>query len=161
MTQLWRVQQSYALLSLFLWAAVISLTAAAYILPFEQRQLGIDPSTPGVIAATLILLFAAVFGGLFLFGVVYDRYLRLYRDQLDVAYDRNPYAREKLMVKEILMWRHMFLPGMRARTLVPDAQREVAFMEKWIQKSLAQDANIRRSVEEAERWISDTSARGS
>ncbi len=161
MTQLWRIQQSYALLSLFLWAAVISLTATAYILPFEQRQLGIDPGTPGVIAATLLLLFLAVFGGLFLFGVAYDRYLRLWRDQLDVAYDRNPYAREKLMVKEILMWRHMFLPTMRGRSSDPETEKEIAFMEQWIQKSLASDANIRRSVEEAERWILDRSTRGS
>ena len=154
MTQLWRIQQSYTLLSLFLWGAVISLTATTYVLTYEQRQLGIDPSAPGIVAATLILLFLAVFAALFVFGVVYDRYLRLWRDQLDVAYDRNPYAREKLMVKEILMWRHMFLPAMRATVSTnPEGRREIEFMERWITKSLATDSNIKRSVEEAERWI--------
>src|SRR2546426_1402114 len=104
MTQLWRIQQSYTLLSLFLWGAVISLTATTYVLPYEQRQLGIDPSAPGIVAATLILLFLAVFAALFLFGVVYDRYLRLWRGQLGGAPQRNPKPPQKRVGSGSLFW---------------------------------------------------------
>ena len=152
MTQIWRVQQSYTLLSLILWGIVIALTANPIVLPFMQHNFGIDPTATGVVAASLLLVFLGVFGILFLFGIIYDKYLHLWRDQLDVAYDRNPYAREKLMVKEILMWRHMFLPAMRTSP-DPRTQKEIAFMERWIEKSLASDVNIRKSVEDAERWI--------
>ncbi|TLZ55068.1 MAG: hypothetical protein E6K17_06540 [Methanobacteriota archaeon] len=154
MTQIWRIQQSYALLSLVLWGIVIALTANPLLLPYLQHNLGVDPTAPGVVAGTLVLVFIGVFALLFVFGVVYDKYLHLWRDQLDVTYDRNPYAREKLMVKEILVWRHMFLPAMQATASSdPKTRKEVAFMEKWIERSLAADPNIRRSVEEAERVI--------
>jgi len=152
MTQLWRVQQSYTLLSLVLWGVVIALTANPIILPYLQRNLGVDPGGAGVVALSLVLVFVGVFAILFVFGVIYDKVLHLWRDQLDVTYDRNPYTREKLMVKEILMWRHMFLPAMRTST-DPQTRKEIEFMEKWIEKSLAADANIKKSVNDAERWI--------
>ena len=157
MTQLWRIQQSYTLLSLLLWGIVISLTAYPVIaplwLPFLQDR-GIPASTPGVIALTLLLLFLAIYGVLFLFGVVYDKYLRLWREQLDVAVDRNPYAREKLTPKEILMWRYIYLPTLRVSGRQnPNTIKEIEFIEKWVERSVSEDGNIRRAVEEAERWI--------
>ncbi len=154
MTQLWRIQQSYALLSLILWGVVIALTANPFVLPYLQHNLGVDPTAPGVVAATLFIVFIGVFGLLFAFGVIYDKYLKLWREQLDVAVDKNPYTKEKLSVKEILMWRHMFLPTLRAvKDNDPEARREIEFVEGWIHRSLAADGNIRRAVEEAERWI--------
>jgi len=151
MTQLWRVQQSYAILSLVLWGIVITLTAFPLVFPFLQRIFGFPENAPGAVAVTLVSLFISVFALLFSFGVVYDRYLRLWREQLDVTYDRNPYTREKLMVKEILMWRHMFLPAIKAtRPEDPVLRREVEFMERWIEKTLTADSNISRAVREAE-----------
>jgi len=144
MTQLWRIQQSYAILSLVLWGIVITLTAFPIVFPFFQRNLGFPENAPGAVAATLLLLFVGIFVLLFGFGIVYDRYLRLWREQLDVTYDRNPYTREKLMVKEILLWRHMFLPALRATAVSdPTARTEIDFMERWIERTLVEDANIR------------------
>jgi len=161
MIQLWRIQQSYTLLSLFLWGLVISFTAYPIIspvwLPFLERQFGISAGAPGVVAGTLLLLFLGIYAVLYLFGVVYDKYLKLWREQLDVAVERNPYAREKLTAKEILQWRHMFLPTLRAAAPGDKgAEREIEFMDKWIALSLASDAVIRRSLEDAEREILGT-----
>jgi len=154
MTQLWRIQQSYTLLSLVLWGIVIALTAFPFVGSFLQHQFGFDPAAPGFVAATLILLFLAVFAGLFSFGVVYDKYLRLWREQLDVMVEKNPYAREKLSPKEILMWRYIYIPVMRAKGRDDShARKEIEFVEKWVEISVATDPNIRRAVEEAERWI--------
>ena len=154
MTQLWRIQQSYTLLSLGLWGIVIALTAFPFAATLLSRQFGFDPSTPGFVAAVLVLLFLAVFSFLFAFGVVYDKYLRLWREQLDVAVERNPYAREKLSPKEILMWRYIYLPAMRSSGRDnPNTRKEIEFVERWVAKSEAADANIRRAVEEAEGWI--------
>jgi len=154
MTQLWRIQQSYTLLSLGLWGIVISLTAFPFISQFVQCKFAVDCTAPGVVAITLILLFLAVFAALFLFGVIYDKYLRLWREQLDVAVERNPYAREKLSPKEILMWRYIYLPVMKVSGRDnPNTAKEIEFVEQWVEKSLTADGNIRRAVEEAERWI--------
>jgi len=158
MLQLWRVQQSMTLLSLILWAIVISLTALPIINPvwlrFLEDRFGIPPNAPGVVALTLVLIFLGVFAFLISVGLIYDKYLKLWREQLDVAYERNPYTREKLMVKEILLWRHMFLPSLRAEAKdSPEVQHEIEFMERWIEKSVSMDRNIQRAVKEAERWI--------
>jgi len=154
MTQLWRIQQSYTFLSLVLWGVVIALTAFPFVGAFLQHQFGFDPAAPGFVAATLILLFLTVFAGLFSFGVVYDKYLRLWREQLDVMVEKNPYAREKLSPKEILMWRYIYLPAMRlSGPDNPNTRKEIEFVERWVEISIAADPNIRRAVEEAERWI--------
>jgi len=154
MTQLWRIQQSYAILSLVLWGIVITLSAFPIVFPCFHRNLGGSENAHGAVAATLLLLFVGIFVLLFGFGIVYDRYLRLWREQLDVTYDRNPYTREKLMVKEILLWRHMFLPALRATAVSdPTARTEIDFMERWIERTLVEDANIRNGVEQAQRWI--------
>ena len=155
MTQLWRIQQSYTLLSLVLWGIVISLTAFPFVYQFLVNQFRLEqPSTPGFVALTLIILFLAVFAGLFAFGVVYDKYLRLWREQLDVMVEKNPYAREKLTPKEILTWRYIYLPAMRlSGPDNPNTSKEIDFVEKWVAVTVAADPNIRRAVEEAERWI--------
>ena len=157
MTQLWRIQQSYTLLSLILWGIVIAFTAFPIIspvwFPFLAR-FGISATTTGIVALTLILLFLLIYGSLYAFGFVYDRYLRLWREQLDVAVEKNPYANEKLSPKEIMMWRHLFLPALKANASNdPNTRAEVEFVEKWVAKSLTGDSNIRQAVEEAERWI--------
>ena len=154
MTQLWRIQQSYTLLSLGLWGIVIALTAFPFVSAFLVHQFGFDATAPGFVAITLIFLFLVVFSGLFVFGIVYDKYLRLWREQLDVMVEKNPYAREKLSPKEILVWRYIYLPAMRlsGRDNL-NTKSEIEFVEKWVAISIAADPNIRRAVEEAERWI--------
>ncbi len=158
MIQLWRIQQSYTLLSLFLWGAVLTFTAYPIIkepwLRFLDATFGIPADAPGVVAGTLLLIFLLIYGVLFAFGLVYDKYLRLWREQLDVSVERNPYAREKLMVKEILQWRHMFLPAMRALGARDEGvRRDVAFMESWIALTVASDPHIKRSLEDTEKEI--------
>src|SRR2546427_10075119 len=108
MTQLWRIQQSYTLLSLILWGIVIAFTAFPIIspvwFPFLAR-FGISATTTGIVALTLILLFLLIYGSLYAFGFVYDRYLRLWREKLDAAAPKNPDAHEKVTPQESKQWR--------------------------------------------------------
>ncbi len=157
MVQLWRVQQTYTLLSLLIWGIVITFTAWPILDDVWADILGrfgISMNQPGAVASGLLVMFVGVYAILYAFGVVYDKYLKLWREQLDVSYERNPYTREKLMVKEILMWRHMFLPVLRvAAPTDPAARKEIEFVEKWIGRILASDAVIRKAVEESEHAI--------
>jgi hypothetical protein len=162
MVQLWRIQQSYTLLSLLIWGVIITFTSWAVLEAIWAdvlQRFGISMSAPGAVASGLAVIFICVFTLLYAVGVIYDKYLRLWREQLDVSVEKNPYTQEKLMVKEILMWRHMFLPTLRAIAPEdPDAQREIEFMEDWIQKSIASDGNIRKALDQAERWITESRA---
>src|SRR2546428_13120119 len=95
MTQLWRIQQSYTLLSLILWGIVIVTTSFPIIspiwFPFLAR-FGISATTPGAVAVTLVLMFFLVFGSLYTFGFVYDRYLRLWRGELHLSAPEKPHS---------------------------------------------------------------------
>ncbi|OGS60511.1 MAG: hypothetical protein A3K59_02155 [Euryarchaeota archaeon RBG_19FT_COMBO_69_17] len=157
MVQLWRIQQSYILLALLIWGVLITFTAWPILSPVWQDILGrfgVPLSAPGAVAVGLLVIFFGVYVVLYTFGVVYDKYLKLWREQLDVTYERNPYTREKLMVKEILMWRHMFLPVLKvAAPTDPAAKKEIEFVEKWIGTVLASDAVIRKAVGDSERAI--------
>src|SRR2546427_8663247 len=98
MTQLWRIQQSYTLLSLILWGIVIAFTAFPVVspvwFPFLAR-FGISATTPGVVALTLILLFLLIYGSVYAFGFVYDRYLRLWRGRDRVRRQEEPQSQEE------------------------------------------------------------------
>lgn len=162
MLQLWRFQQSQAILGLVLWASLLTLTAypilAGPIFGF-LGSFGIAADTRGAVALALGIIFVSIAAALFLFGLVYDKVFRLWREQTDVLVDRNPYTRERLTAKEILTWRHMFLPALQAssarnpdRPNNPDLVSHIAFMEDWIARSL-DDPRTRRAVEETQEWI--------
>jgi len=157
MVQLWRFQQSYSLLSLLIWGILITFTSWTVLKDVWADFLGrfgVQLSAPGAVAAGLLVIFFGVYIILYGFGVVYDKYLKLWQEQLDVTYERNPCTREKLMVNEILMWRHMFLPVLSvAAPTDPKARREIEFVEKWIRRIMNSDPIIRAAVEESERTI--------
>jgi len=162
MLVLWRFQASQAILGLVLWGILLTLSAFPIVWPrlseFFVNVFGIQPNDPGAVFLGLALLFGLIMSALFVLGVVYDKYLRLWREQWDVAIDRNPYAKERLTAKEILTWKHMFLPVLRAASFAgtgnspnPGEDHEVRehidFMEKWIAESL-ENPRTRRAVEE-------------
>lgn len=152
MIQVWRIQQSYAIFSLFAWSFLLTFTSYPYIAPLFSRW--------GVISAEDVLLgmavlFLIVFFGILAFGFLYDRILKLWREQADVVYERNPYAKEKLMPKEILLWKKAHLRTLReVAKQDPEVWEDIEFMEKWIQKSLESDPLLRKEVQETEKWIS-------
>src|SRR2546426_1773836 len=107
MVQLWRVQQSYSLLSLLIWGVLITFTSWTVLKDVWADFLGrfgIQLSAPGAVAAGLLVIFLAVYAILFAFGVVYDKYLKLWRAQRHVSHERKPYHPGELMVEENLMW---------------------------------------------------------
>ena len=167
MLALWRFQQSQAILGLVLWGILLTTSSFYIVWPllsdYFVRWFGIQPNDPGAVLLGLAVLFALIMSTLFAFGFIYDKYLRLWREQSDVAIDRNPYTKERLTTKEILTWRHMFLPALRAASSSKagsnpnsgedrEAQDHIAFMEHWIAESL-EDPRIRRAVHETEAAI--------
>jgi len=167
MLTLWRFQQTQAILGLVLWGILLTTTSFPIVWPLMSNYLeswfGIQASEPGAVLFGLTILFAFIVSVLFVFGLIYDKYLRLWREQADVAIDRNPYTRERLTAKEILTWRHMFLPALRAVSSAKGAnapnpgnegpeKEHIEFMEQWIAESL-ENPRIRRAVEETETQI--------
>ena len=151
MVQLWRIQQSQAIISIFFW----SLTLAGvfykdYIHPHFVAW-GIV-RIEDVFLGTVILFFIIVVVFL-IFGLLYDRVLRLWVEQTTVAVERNPYSKERLMPKEVVFWQRGYLSIMKEIAKKDSSmQKDLDFMDKWMSKSL-QEPGLKKEVEELEQWV--------
>jgi len=153
MVQLWRIQQSQSLISLLFWA--LTLAGVFYLSYFHRYFVDVlhIVSNDQVFIGTMIL-FLLVIGAFLLIGLIYDRTLKLWREQSDVAVERNPYTKERLMPKDIVVWRHASLPLMKELAKKDNAmQKDIEFMENWIARSLAGYKELRQSVDEIEKWV--------
>ncbi len=149
MTLIWRVQQSQSLIAPLFYAA--TLTGVFWpIVGDYLRKRGWPPSN---VALGLGVLFFSTLFLILLMGVIYDKVFKLWREQVDVGVERNPYMQEKLAPKEILLWKKMHLRTLeQVAQQDPRALEDAEFMERWIQKSM-EDPRIRAQVEALERWI--------
>lgn len=155
MTLLWRVQQSQALVAPLFYAATLTGVFWPTVGTYLKTKGFFAPSQ---VALGLTVLFLFMLFLITAIGLVYDKVFKLWREQLDVGVERNPYLQEKLAPKEIVLWKKMHL-----RTLQqvahenPTANSDIQFMERWIERSMA-DPRIRAQVEALERWIEGASS---
>ena len=148
MTYLWRLQQSQMIVSMILWATLLTITSYEYV-GWRLQQTFFDNIYIG-----FSMLFLMIFGIILFIGFAFDAILKLWREQAVVATIRNPYCKEKLTAKEVVMWRHMFLPVLGSiKGRDPKVEKDVATMDKWVGKSIAEDADLRKEVEDLESWI--------
>lgn len=146
MLVIWRISQAGPILSIFFWSTTLAgifwpilgkeataTSPAGPLLWFVTDVLGV-----GGDRATLVGLLLLFFGFVFviiLIGWLYDRVFKLWREQMDVIYERNPYADDLLFRKEILQWKQYYLPLAKAVYKVsPDPDLKVAIerVESWI-----------------------------
>ena len=69
-------------------------------------------------------------------GFLYDRVFKLWREQMYVAMDRNPYADDLLLRKEMLQYEQFYLPLARAVFKLspdPDLKEAIGRAERWVE----------------------------
>ena len=142
MTLVWRITQTGPILSIFFWGTAL----AGIFWPILGQR---DPPGPmwwfvrdvlgvGEDRATLVgilLLFLAFVTLILSFGFVYDRVFKLWREQMDVIVERNPYAEELLYVKERAQFQEFSLPLARAVYKVspdPELKEAIHRAEEWV-----------------------------
>lgn len=153
MTLMYRVQQSQALISPIFWAATLTGVFFQIFSTYLYTRGLLNPSQVGL---ALLLIFSIIFSLIVAAGVVYDAVFKLWREQTIVAVQRNPYSREKLMAKEIVLWRRVHLLTLQqVAGDKPDVQYQIEFMERWIQKSLEGDPVLRGEVQDLEAWVNE------
>jgi hypothetical protein len=147
MTYFWRLQQSQLIVSMILWAVLLTLTSYQYV----GGSIG---EFFGSVYLGLFFLFLIIFAFIILIGFAFDRILKLWKEQNIVVAHRNPYVKDRLYPKEIVLWRHMFLPILKKQEdSDPKVKQEIVFMEKWIERSMSVDPETRKEVEEVEAWV--------
>jgi hypothetical protein len=141
MTMIWRLQQSQMLLGMMFWTATLTLLLDPYTSTFFI-QAGISS---GQVALRLILLFLLVLSGILLVGFTYDRVFRLWKDYVVVNTERSPYSREKLVPKELVWFKHYWIPMLKdveARNGTGPVNSRV--LEKWIALNIESDPILKR-----------------
>ncbi|UCD93176.1 MAG: hypothetical protein JSV43_04575 [Methanobacteriota archaeon] len=152
MTYIWRIQQSQMLISILFWSLTLTGVFYQYVREWWlfTEIFRIPPENVGL-GMTVLFILVIVF--IVLIGVVYDRVFRLWQEQSIVAVERNPYSRFLLMPKEILLWKRCQMRILREVAKDdPEAQRDIEFMDKWMDK-LLEDPKIKKQVEDTERTI--------
>ena len=152
MIQLWRLQQSQAMISLFFWALTLAGVYYVYFHPVLVR-LGLPENQ---VFVGIFVLFSLIIITFLILGLLYDRVLKLWVEQTDVAVERNPYSSKYLLPKDIMYWQRSTLPIMRGLAKSdPALLKDIEFMEKWIDKSLAKQKGMKDSITSLENWIAD------
>lgn len=142
MTVIWRISQTGPILSLFFWSTALAgifwpilgqQNPPGPLWQFVTGILGVGEDRATIVG--LVILFLAFAGFILLIGFLYDRVFKLWREQMDVTYDRNPYVDDMMFHKEIMQWEQYYLPLAKAVYKVspdPELKEAIARVEAWV-----------------------------
>lgn len=140
MLQMWRIQQVAQVLTLALLALNLSLQAFGLI----KWRTGSLLSTSYIGVPMILLLLVAV---IWTFAIFWDLRLRMWRDQANVAVERNPYAKERLSSKEVAWYVLYWVPMLEALGKNDRAVREsVESLRNWCRAELESDPILRKDT---------------
>lgn len=148
MVYLWRVQQSQAIIGIIFWSLTLTGVFYGYAKYYIERYFGVS----GVISG-LVVLFAITLISIIFVGYVFDK-LKFWKEQSIVLTERNPYSTYKLCAKEISTVKKIWLPILKSLSKNDEEAREhVEFVEKWMDRLVADDPVLKKDVEFVERWV--------
>ena len=147
MLWMWRVQQVSLPLTLMLMAINLSLTILGLIKWREDSLL----STSWIGVTLIFLLLAAAIAT---FALIWDLRLKMWRDQATVLVERNPYSKEKMSAKEIMIYGVLWLPllddiGKRD----PRAKVAADALREWIKKASKEEAVMDKDLDDIFKYI--------
>ncbi len=147
MLQLWRLQQVAQLLTLVLLALNLALQVFGLIKWRED-----SPLSTSYIGVPLILLFLAMI--IWTFAIIWDLRLKMWRDQAAVLVERNPYTKEKMMSKEVVVMSLVYLPLMeKLGQNDPEINKSLGQMKGWLRRACAEDAVLMRDVKDIIKYL--------
>jgi hypothetical protein len=148
MLQVWRLQQVAALLTLMLMALNLALLIWGYV---KWRS----PIIGNSVAGPLILL-AIFFGAIWGFAVIWDLKLKMWRDQMAVLVDKNPYMKEKFSPKEIAVYGMVWLPMLdHMAKSDPSIKEHAVAMRKWLKRELKEDALTKKDIDDIFEYLGE------
>ena len=136
MTQVWRFQQIAMIATLALMMVNLSLTLYKYV----QWRIP-DPyiGLPMLVFALLLMVWISAW--------YYDRKLKLWREQMMVAVDRNPYAQDRLTPKEIINMEWIWIPIVNhADPQTADKLRQWVQLEKFKYPEVAAQVEVIKGI---------------
>ncbi len=156
MLQLWRIQQVAHLLTVSMLA--INLTLQIYL--YMQWREGTLFATPWIGGAVILLVLAAA---IWTFALIWDLRLKMWREQMTVLAEKNPYTKEKLTAKEVLVWGTFWFPMLeRLGKEDPAIRASAESLRRWVLQALEDDLVTKAEVKDvleymgaSESWLLD------
>ncbi len=135
MLQVWRLQQVAQVLTIVLLAITLSLQLYDYV----RWRAGPLFETPYVGVPILLLILAII---IWCIAIYWDLRLKMWREQATVLIERNPYTKEKLTSKEIVVYGLMWLPIMEKMAKDdPKLAEAVEIVKQWMKRVSEEDPN--------------------
>jgi len=141
MLQVWRVQQVAQILTLVL----LAVTDSKLLWDAVNWRGGIiaDPYLGPLVI--MIAIGLAVWA----FAIFWDLRLRMWREQMNVTVERNPYAKERLTSKEVFMYSVFYMPVIESLAKNDPRMKEYAdILAAWFKKETTEDPNLLRDMKE-------------
>ena len=140
MFQMWRIQQVAAVMTIGLLALNLSLQ----LYTFLDWRTGFF-STPYSAVPILLLLIIAF---IWIISMIWDLRLKMWREQIAVTIERNPYVKEKLYSKEIMIYALTWLPIMdHFGKDDPNIREAAEAFRAWFKNQTDQDKALQGELE--------------
>ncbi len=148
MLQMWRLQQIAQVATI----ALLALNLALQIYNYMSWR-GSLFSSPYTGVPILLLILVAIIWGV---AIIWDLRLKMWREQMTVIAERNPYMLEKMSAKELLMFDLVWLPLLdRMAEENPDAKNSAHVLRAWMKKVAEDDPRTREDAEQILRRMGD------
>ena len=152
MKHIWRFQQSQAFVSIIFWSLALAGIFYERSGWYFENYLHMSANPDEQVASKTLILMLLVVLLVIIFGFLYDTIFRLWEQQNIVNMERNVFAQYKMNVRELLYQRNVFVPILKS---VNDGRfdGEVRFMDRWIDKILADDAIATMYFNHVTDWV--------
>jgi len=133
MLQVWRIQQVAQVLTIMLLAINLSLQLYGFI----SWRKGSLFSTPYSGVPMILLVTVAIIWG---FAIVWDMRFKMWREQQAVVVERNPYAKERMTSKELVVYGITWLPLLdQLAKQNPEIRPAAEAMRNWLKQAAKED----------------------
>ncbi|UCE92279.1 MAG: hypothetical protein JSV90_03865 [Methanobacteriota archaeon] len=136
MLQMWRIQQVAQILVLTMMAITDALLVYDYT---DGLRVGGEPLIPYRALGVLFVLIL-IGGAIWAFAIIWDLRLKMWREQMTVLAEKNPFTKEKLTPKEVFILGALWMPLLeRLGKDDPALRNSAEDLRKWIRRSLKDD----------------------
>jgi len=141
MLQVWRLQQISQVMTLFL----LALSEATVIWGFLKYRGGLFNNPYFMIPLLLVIFGAAIW----MASIFWDLRLKMWRDQATVLVERNPYSKEKMAAKEIVLYGMTWLPLMeKLGENDPKMRMQAEALRAWLRKASKEEPDLEKDMKE-------------
>jgi uncharacterized membrane protein len=147
MLQVWRVQQVAQIITLVLLMFTTAGLLYDYMDPYQT-----GPLEQAWIGVPMIILMLGLI--VWMVAIIWDMRFRMWREQMTVLTERNPYAKEKMNAKEVALYRYFWLPMAESLSKADPKMKDSAeFLRAWLDRVQRQDNILNSDVEDIKKEL--------